>query len=223
MVSFGRKDSAVESLRPLCYIFPVPTAERIRKVKRLLALRQPDLRVVLEGVTIAHNASAVIRTCDAAGVLHVDIISPQPEAFVLNRAISTRAEKWVETRIHSSLSDCLLPLKEKGFKVAVTHLGKEAINYTKLDYTQPLAIVFGSEAEGVSQAALSLSDYVIKIPMLGMVESLNLSVSAAIILYEALKQRWERGFYEKRRLSDEEFDIYLRKWLPRLEKDRTGG
>ncbi|MDH7513409.1 MAG: RNA methyltransferase [Clostridiales bacterium] len=197
----------------------MPTAERIRKVRRMLSLRQPDLRVVLEGVTIAHNASAVIRTCDAAGVLYVDIISPQPDAFVLNRAISTRAEKWVETRVYSSASECLLPLKEKGFKVAVTHLGKEAINYTELDYTQSLAIVFGSEAEGVSPTALELADYIIKIPMLGMVESLNLSVSAAIILYEALKQRWDRGFYEKIRLSDEEFESYLRKWLHRRKSD----
>lgn len=200
----------------------MPTPERIKKVKRLLSLRQPDLRVVLEGVTIAHNASAVIRTCDAAGILHVDIISPDPEAVAFNKAISTRAEKWVETRIYSSVGESLLPLKEKGFKVAVTHLGREAINYTELDYTQPLAIVFGSEAEGVSKEALDLADYVIKIPMLGMVESLNLSVSAAIILYEALKQRWARGFYKKRRLSDEEFEAYLRKWLPRSDSDEPG-
>lgn len=176
---------------------------------------------MLEGVTIAHNASAVIRTCDAAGILHVDIISPNPEAVVFNKAISTRAEKWVETRVYSSVAESLLPLREKGFKVAVTHLGKEAINYTELDYTQPLAIVFGSEAEGVSQAALDLADYIIKIPMLGMVDSLNLSVSAAVILYEALKQRWAGGFYKKRRLSDEEFEAYLRKWLPRRNSDQT--
>ncbi len=200
----------------------MPTLKRIKKIRRLLSLRQPDLRVVLEGVTIAHNASAVIRTCDAAGVLHVDIISPNPEAVIFNKAISTRAEKWVETRIYSSVSESLLPLKEKGFKVAVTHLGKAAVDYTELDYTQPLAIVFGSEAEGVSQEAVDLADYVIKIPMLGMVESLNLSVAAAVILYEALKQRWARGFYKKRRLSDEEFEAYLRKWLPRLDSDRTG-
>ncbi len=203
----------------LCYILSVPTQERIRKVRRLLSLRQPDLRVVLEGVTIAHNASAVIRTCDAAGVLYADIISRSPEAVVFNKAISTRAEKWVETRVYSSARECLLPLKEKGFKVAVAHLGKDAIIYTELDYTQPMVIVLGSEAEGVSQTALDLADYIIKIPMLGMVESLNLSVSAAIILYEALKQRWDRGFYKKRRLSDAEFEAYLGKWLPRRKSD----
>lgn len=171
------------------------------------------MRVVLEGVTIAHNASAVMRTCDAAGVLHVDIISPSPELLTINRAISTRAEKWVETRVHATVGECLLPLKEKGYKVAVTHLGKEALPYTELDYAQPMALVFGNESEGVSPEALALTDYKIKIPMLGMVQSLNLSVAVGIILYEALKQRWTKGFYKQRRLSDEEFASYLKKWL----------
>jgi tRNA (guanosine-2'-O-)-methyltransferase len=168
---------------------------------------------VLEGVTIAHNASAVLRTCDAAGVLHVDIISPHPELLTINRAISTRAEKWVEIHLHEAMGDCLSPLKEKGFKVAVTHLGKEALPYTELDYAQPLALVFGNESEGVSAEAFAYADYKIKIPMLGMVQSLNLSVSVGIILYEALKQRWAKGFFKQRRLSDKDFENYLKKWL----------
>ncbi len=191
----------------------MPTPQRIERIKRLLSLRQPDLRVVLEGVTIAHNASAVIRTCDAAGILHLDLVSPNPELLGVNKAISTRAEKWVDIHVHRSIHDCLLPLKEKGFKVAVTHLDKKAIPYAELDYTQRLAIVFGSESEGVSPETLDLADLRVQIPMLGMVQSLNLSVSVGVILYEAMKQRRARGFYDKRRLSDEEFDSYLRKWL----------
>lgn len=191
----------------------MPTPQRIERIKRLLALRQPDLRVVLEGVAIAHNASAVIRTCDAAGILHLDMVSPNPDLLGINKAISTRAEKWVDVHIHGSIGGCLLPLREKGFKVAVTHLDKAAIPYTDLDYTQPLAVVFGSEAEGVSQEALELADLRVQIPMLGMVQSLNLSVSVGIILYEAMKQRRARGFYDRRRLGDEDFQTYLRKWL----------
>jgi len=191
----------------------VPTPQRIERVKRLLALRQPDLRVVLEGVAIAHNASAVIRTCDAAGILHLDLVSPNPDLLGINKAISTRAEKWVDVHIHESIKTCLLPLREKGFKVAVTHLDKDAISYTDLDYTQPLAVVFGSESEGVSRETLELADLRVQIPMLGMVQSLNLSVSVGVILYEAMKQRRARGFYDRRRLSDAEFETYLRKWL----------
>ncbi len=191
----------------------MPTPQRIERIKRLLALRQPDLRVVLEGVGIAHNASAVVRTCDAAGILHLDMVSPNPDLLGINKAISTRAEKWVDVHIHRSIGDCLLKLRKNGFKVAITHLDKAAISYTDLDYTQPLAIVFGSEAEGVSKEALELADLRIHIPMLGMVQSLNLSVSVGIILYEAMKQRRARGFYDRRRLGDEDFQTYLRKWL----------
>jgi tRNA (guanosine-2'-O-)-methyltransferase len=195
----------------------VPTPQRIERITRLLSLRQPDLRVVLEGVTIAHNASAVIRTCDAAGILHLDLVSPNPDLLGVNKAISTRAEKWVDIHFHKSIGDCLLPLKEKGFKVAVTHLEQGAIPYAELDYTQPLAVVFGSESEGVSPETLEFADLRIRIPMLGMVQSLNLSVSVGVILFEAMKQRRSKGFYDRRRLSDEEFEIYLRKWLSSVQ------
>lgn len=191
----------------------MPTVRRTERVKRLLSLRQPDLRVVLEGVAVAHNASAVIRTCDAAGILHLDLVSPNPDLLGINKAISTKAEKWLEVRIHRSLEACLLPLKKQGLKVAVTHLGESAVDYTEMDYSIPLAIVFGSESEGVSPEALKLADHRIRIPMLGMVQSLNLSVSVGVILFEALKQRRTLGFYEQRRLSDEQFERYLRKWL----------
>ncbi len=73
----------------------MPTLQRIAKIKATLDSRQPDLRVVIDHVLIAHNASAVLRTCDAAGVLYVDLISPHPEAIQFNRAISTRADKWL--------------------------------------------------------------------------------------------------------------------------------
>jgi tRNA (guanosine-2'-O-)-methyltransferase len=191
----------------------MPTKARIEKVNKVLSLRQPDLRVVLEEVKNAHNASAVVRTCDAAGILHLDIISASQEPFPVNEAVSTRAEKWIQFNHYTSTSKCLKRLKKKGFKIAATHLSKDAIPHTALDYTQPLALVFGNEAEGVSDEALSLADYRIKIPMIGMVQSLNLSVSVGIILYEAIRQRKEKGFYKKKRLSSDEFKKYSRKWL----------
>lgn len=173
----------------------MPTKERREKIKQVLSLRQPDLRVVLEEVKNTHNASAVVRTCDAAGILYVDIISASQEPFPINEAISTRAEKWLQFQYYTSTKDCLLHLKEKGFKIAATHLNKKALHYTALDYCQPMAIVFGNESEGISSEALLLADYVIKIPMIGMVQSLNLSVSVGIILYEAMKQRKGSGVF----------------------------
>lgn len=191
----------------------MPTKERIEKVKRVLSLRQPDLRVVLEEVKNTHNASAVVRTCDAAGILNLDIISASEEPFPVNEAISTRAEKWLQFHYYTSSTDCLTQLKAEGFKIVATHLSKDSLSYMDLDYTQPLAVIFGNEAEGISEEALGVSDYKIRIPMVGMAQSLNLSVSVGIILYEAMKQRQEKGYYKKRRLPLKEFKTYTDKWL----------
>ena len=197
----------------------MPTKERLEKVKRVLSLRQPDLRVVLEEVKNTHNASAVVRTCDAAGIMNVDIISASGEPFPVNEAISTRAEKWIQFHYYTSTTDCLKQLKTKGFKIVATHLTKDSHSYMDLDYTQPIAVVFGNEAEGISEEALCIADYKIRIPMVGMAQSLNLSVSVGIILYEAMKQRQEKGYYKKRRLSLKEFKAYADKWLGLSKKD----
>jgi len=191
----------------------MPTKKRIEKVERVLSLRQPDLRVVLEKVTNTHNASAVARTCDAAGILHLDIISLGQKLFPINEAISTRAEKWLHFNRYSSTSECLSLLKEKGFKIAATHLSNESISYQAVDYTEPTAIIFGNESEGISSEALDFADYLIKIPMIGMVHSLNLSVSVGIILYEAMRQRAVKNFFKKTRLSPDEYKTFRTKWL----------
>jgi len=181
--------------------------------------------VVLEEVVIAHNASAVARTCEAAGILNLHIISAEPEKVIFNEAISTRAEKWLQIQFHRTTEVCLSQLKELGFKIAVTTLQGETIDYTELDYCQPLAVVFGNESEGVSEQAYSMADYRIHIPMVGMVQSLNLSVSVGIILYEAFRQRRARGFYDRCRLSREEYERLLRIWLsnPKPQKPFSQG
>jgi tRNA (guanosine-2'-O-)-methyltransferase len=191
----------------------MPTPERIEKVNQVLSHRQSDLRVVLEGVTIAHNASAVIRTCDAAGILYLDLVSPNPELLRFNEAISTRADKWLEIAVHPTPAECLGPLKKVGFEIVATHLQKDAIPYTEVDFAKPVAIVFGSESEGISNEALAFADKVVRIPMLGMVQSLNLSVSVAIMLYEALRQRSAKGYFDKARLSAEDFERLKKRWL----------
>lgn len=202
---------------PLCYISVMPTEKRLNKIVSVLSRRQPDLRVVLEDVTIAHNASAVARTCEAVGVLNLHLISREPEKVVFNEAISTRAEKWLNLIFHNTTEECLSSFKEKGYRIAVTSLSGKTIPYTEIDYCQPMAIVFGNESMGASKQAVSLADYAIQIPMVGMVQSLNLSVSVGIILYEAFRQRRERGFYSTCRLESEEYDRFLKDWLRNLK------
>lgn len=191
----------------------MPTPERIEKVERVLSHRQADLRVVLEGVTIAHNASAVIRTCDAAGVLYLDLVAPNPELLHFNEAISTRADKWLEIAVHATPAECLEPLKKAGFEIVATHLSPDAVPYTDVDFAKPVALVFGSEAGGISDDCLAFADKVVRIPMLGMVQSLNLSVSVAVMLYEALRQRTMTGYAGASRLPAEEFARLRKEWL----------
>lgn len=191
----------------------MPTPERIEKVRGVLARRQADLRVVLENVTLAHNASAVMRTCDAAGVLKLDLVGPNPEVLRPNKAISTRADKWLEIAVHADPAACLGPLKKAGFEVLAAHLRRDSVPYTDIDFARPVALVFGSESEGVSAEALALADKVVGIPMLGMVQSLNLSVSVAVILYEALRQRTLKGYGERSRLPAAESERLQAKWL----------
>jgi tRNA (guanosine-2'-O-)-methyltransferase len=191
----------------------MPTPERMAKVERVLGSRQADLRVVLEGVTIAHNASAVIRTCDAAGILRLDLVSPNPDLLRFNEAISTRADKWLEIAVHPTLAACLGPVKHAGFEIVATHLQRDAVPYTAIDFARPIALVFGSESEGISEEALAFADKIVRIPMLGMVQSLNLSVSVAVLLYEALRQRSEKGYLDKARLPAGEFERLRKAWL----------
>ncbi len=191
----------------------MPTERRIERVRRVLDLRQPDLRVVLESVTNAHNASAVMRTCDAAGVLHVHLIGSGPEALPLNTAISTQADKWLDLHFHPTLADCLDELRQAGFQIAAACLEEGSLAHTELDYTRPTAVIFGNEAEGTSREAVEAAEVRVKIPMLGMAQSLNLSVSVAVILYEALRQRAAKGFLDKARLQSEEFERLKKKWL----------
>jgi tRNA (guanosine-2'-O-)-methyltransferase len=191
----------------------MPTKRRRKRVKDVLSHRQPDLRVVLEDIANTHNASAVARTCDAAGILYIDIIYSRPEPFPLNESISTKANRWLQFNHYSSTKECLIFLKERKFKIASTHLGSDAVPYNSIDYTQPIALVFGNESEGVSDQALNLSDYLIQIPMFGMVQSLNLSVSAGIILYEACQQRIKKGLYDDSRLPEKTFKKFWHEWL----------
>ncbi len=191
----------------------MPTERRIARVRSVLDRRQPDLRVVLEGVSNAHNASAVMRTCDAAGVLYLDLISPNPELLAFNEAISTRADRWLEIGVHASPAVRLAELKTAGHRIVAARLGEDTTPFAEIDYTRPLALVFGSEKDGLSGEALACADEVVRIPMLGMVQSLNLSVSVAVILYEAYRQRAARGFYDAPRLPAAEYERLFRKWL----------
>jgi tRNA (guanosine-2'-O-)-methyltransferase len=188
------------------------TQERRGKIRAVLDRRQPDLTVFLENVHKPHNLSAILRSCDAVGVLEAHCVSfgTRPRAF---SDTSAGSEKWVPLHQYETTRGALESLKAQGFQIAAAHLSDEAIDYRELDYTRPTAILLGAEKFGVTDEAALLVDKHVIIPMHGMVQSLNVSVAAAVILFEAQRQRLEAGFYAQPRLAPETYSRLEYEWL----------
>ena len=181
----------------------------------VLARRQPDLTIVLENVHDPHNISAVLRSCDATGVLTVHLVYTIEEWPVLSRISSASALKWLEIVRHESVASCYASLRTQGLSILATHLDSDSHDLYKLDLTRPVALVFGNEHRGVSDEARELADASVVIPMMGMVQSLNISVACAVTLYEALRQRRTAGCYDAPNLSSEDRTARLGRWLQR--------
>jgi len=187
------------------------TPERFAKLKAVLDRRQPDLTVLAEDVHKAHNISAVLRTCDAVGVMELNAVSPSG-AFRRHRMISGGSRKWVRLRTHDSTEAACCSLKESGYQLLAAHFSTGSVDYRVPDYTRPTALLLGSELLGVSAQAAALADLQIVVPMRGLVESLNVSVAAAVILYEAARQREQAGLYDRCRLDRATYEQLLFEW-----------
>lgn len=185
---------------------------RYRRIREVLEKRQPDLTVVAEDVYKPHNLSAMLRSCDAAGIGAVHAITPTGGVPTFNET-SAGAHKWVDLVLHDDIADAYLELQERGMQVLAAHFSERALDYRDVDFTRPTAVLFGNEKRGVSQFAAARADEHIVIPMLGMVESLNVSVATAIILFEAQRQRRAAGMYEHPRLSEREMNDQAFRWL----------
>jgi tRNA (guanosine-2'-O-)-methyltransferase len=177
------------------------TPERFQKIKDILNKRQPDLTVVLDNVHKPHNLAAIIRSCDAVGISDIYGISSNEQKVGINLKSASGSNHWVNLHIHHSVPNVISELKQSGFSIYAANGSAKAIDYRKVDYTKPSVIVLGAELDGISPETLDMVDEEIKIPMQGMVESLNVSVANAVILFEAQRQRLQAGLYEKCRLD----------------------
>ncbi len=188
------------------------TEKRLKKIEKVVTARQFSLRVVLENIHDPHNVSAIFRTCDAVGVPKVDLLYTQETFPKISRVSSASSKKWVEQEKYDSTEKCIQQLKKEGFKIYCTTLSENAENFYKLDLTEKVAIVLGNEHLGVSKEISNLSDKDIYIPMRGMIQSLNVSVAAAVILYETQRQRALKGMYEKSELLKNELEEIINNW-----------
>ena len=188
------------------------TAVRYSKIIQVLNKRQPDLTVVTDSVHKGQNLSAIIRTCDAVGVMELHSVSDNA-FFGAHTGTTVGAHKWVKTSLHKSISDPLLDLKNDKYQLVAADLSESSVDYREVDFTKPTALVLGAEIEGISDAAKPYIDHSITIPMMGMVESFNVSVAGAIILSEARRQREQAGFYDRCRLDPKTFKKLLFEWM----------
>jgi tRNA (guanosine-2'-O-)-methyltransferase len=188
------------------------TIERYRRIIQILARRQPDLTILAEDVYKPHNLSAMLRSCDAVGISAVHAIDPTGGIPTFNET-SAGASKWVDLVVHRDLAEAHDALRGQGMQLLAAHFSETALDYRDFDYTRPTAILFGNEKKGVSQRAAARADAHVIIPMLGMVQSLNVSVATAVILFEAQRQRRAAGLYDRPRLSPVEINSRAFRWL----------
>ncbi|MGC8774161.1 MAG: tRNA (guanosine(18)-2'-O)-methyltransferase TrmH [Chlorobaculum sp.] len=190
--------------------------ERFRKIRELLEKRQTDLTLVMDNVNKPHNLAAIIRSCDAVGIHQVHAISYR-SSIRTKQHTAAGASRWLKVRLSDSVAAVGEKLRETGTQILVAHYCPEAVDFRSIDYTRPTAIVMGEELKGPSKEALDLADNFIYIPMMGMVESLNVSVAAALILFEAQRQRQATGLYDTCHFSDSDFERLLFEYTyPRL-------
>ena len=186
---------------------------RFQRIKNVLNSRMEDLTVLIEGVNKPHNLSAIIRTCDAAGVFQANFICDNSKVKTFN-STAQGSQKWVKLRNHESYSKATNTLRQEGFKLYGTSLNENSIDYRDLDFTKNTCFVLGAEKWGLSKELIEQVDDSIYIPMNGMVQSLNVSVAGAILLFEAIRQRKNKDLIPSsgEGVNQEEYKKTLFEW-----------
>lgn len=190
----------------------IRSERRLNKISQVVKSRQHSLRIVLENIHDPHNVSAIFRTCDAVGVPKVSLLYNLEKFPRIGKKSSASARKWVDVEKFSSVNECYESLKREGYSIYTSSISTDAVDLYKLDFKKKIAVVFGNEHRGVSDDALNLADKKFKIPMYGMVQSLNVSVAAAIVLYEALRQRQKKGLYKQSELDQQQQESLIETW-----------
>jgi tRNA (guanosine-2'-O-)-methyltransferase len=187
------------------------TKERLEKLTKVAALRQKNLAVILEDLHDPHNAAAILRTCDAFGVQDVRFIFDQEKAYNprrIGKVSSASANKWLSITVYKSTAEALTALRKEKFQNAATLLDAKSVSLSRVKFPEKIALWLGNEHRGLSPLAAEAAHLKINIPMSGLVQSLNVSVTAAILIYEISRQREKKP----QLLSAREQKNLLNKW-----------
>lgn len=166
-----------------------PELGREERIAKALEQRHSELVLVLENLAEELNVSAILRTAEGFGVSEVNIIHQVGRKPKLSKHASSGASKWLKISYFTSTYECLNSLKKVGFKIVGAVVDPKAPVLWKSNLKGKVAVLLGNEAHGLSVDACELSDCQVYIPMVGLTESLNVSVAAALFLYEAVRQR----------------------------------
>lgn len=164
---------------------------RRARIDQVIDQRTYGLTLVLEDLVDDGNTSAILRTCDAFGVQRVNLIVTK-DSFKCDRKITQGAHKWLDVRQFHATGTCVDFLRGEGYRVLASRLD-DAAPLADIDFAQPTALVFGNERDGVSDAMAAQCDGTFKIPMVGFVQSFNVSIAAGICLYQAAQSRRAAG------------------------------
>lgn len=198
------------------------TPERKRRIEDVLDKRQPNLTVVLENVFDPHNIAAVLRTCDAVGIVEAYAITDKiPHRKAWGFRSSRSASKWVTLHYFEDRTECLEQVRLRYKRLLGASLGPEIPSMYESDLTGSIALIFGNEKYGMSPEMMDACDGFFYIPQQGMIHSLNISVACAVTLYEALRQRETAGLYAQPSLDQEERGRLFTEWTSARSGDQS--
>ena len=187
IIYFWQNYLRMTNLAYLEYLEGFLTESRKAKFLKVLATRTNHFTVAIEDVFQLHNTSAVMRSCEVFGIQQLNVVE---EKFgkSIDKEIAMGAQKWVDVNRFESISDCIANLKSKGYRIIATTPHENDFLLDDFDIMQPAALFFGTERDGLSKEVLDQADGFLKIPMVGFTESLNISVSAAIIIQNLMSR-----------------------------------
>jgi len=191
------------------------TESRKTRLKSVLEKRQPDLTLVLNNIHDPHNVSAILRSCDAFGVFGIHLYYTKEKFPSLANSSSGSAKKWIELTRHREAGTMIASLRSQDMQIIGTGFSPLARPIMDVDFTRPTAIILGNEHRGMDPDVKAHVPDEIYVPMYGMVQSLNVSVAAATILYEAMRQRRAAGMYDTSPLDEDRFEELYADWCKR--------